>query len=146
MFFLNLSVASAMVRKCLTGCKGTQGSARSRRTQDTPSCSGQSSCHFKALGTTQTQPIQRCHPPHPHQPSAFPHSPTRNRQVMPPGLDINRPGDWLLQSTAYSPSTGGMIVQPLHFVVAGSGGNITARPYFEIQEKGQIFTNYPCFP
>ena len=65
---------------------------------------------------------------------------------MPAGLDVSRPGDWLLPSATYSRSLGDTLVQPLHFVVAGSEGNITVRPYFEIQEKGQIFTNYPCFP
>jgi hypothetical protein len=71
---------------------------------------------------------------------------------MPRGLDINRPSDWLLPaspSTSPLPGTSPLGIaeaNPLHFVVAGSGGGITARPYFEIQQKGEIFTNYPCFP
>jgi hypothetical protein len=36
-------------------------------------------------------------------------------------------------------------VQPLHFAVKGSGGNIALRPYFENQKKGDLFTIYPCF-
>lgn len=62
-------------------------------------------------------------------------------QVMPRGLDVTRPADWLLPASS-SDKAG---AAPLHFVVAGSDGAITARPYFEVQEKGEIFTNYPCF-
>ena len=64
-------------------------------------------------------------------------------QVMPKGLDVTHPNDWLLPATRHASSTAEAI--PLHDVVAGSGGAITAKPYFEVQAKGEMFTNYPCF-
>ena len=144
-------ISAAMFTR-LTRCEGTLVLVRSRPTPDTRSCSDPSSCRFKALGTTQTQPIQRFHPTPSNQlhqrarMTCHALTPPLNPQVMPPGLDINRPEDWLLPATTYSHSTKESHVRPLHFVVFGSEGNITARPYYEIQEKGQIFTNYPCFP
>ncbi len=64
---------------------------------------------------------------------------------MPKGLDVTHPTDWLLPTTRHASvsSTAGAI--PLRYVVAGGGGAITAKPYFEVQAKGKMFTNYPCF-
>jgi hypothetical protein len=64
-------------------------------------------------------------------------------QVMPKGLDVTRPADWLLPATRLASLSS--TAEALHYVVAGSGGAITAKPYFEVQAKGEMFTNYPCF-
>ena len=64
---------------------------------------------------------------------------------MPRGLDITRPSDWLLPVSPKASPTGTVGLDTLQFVVAGSQGGITVRPYFEIQQRGEMFTNYPCF-
>jgi len=58
--------------------------------------------------------------------------------VMPAGLDWRAPQSWLLSAGDGN---------ALHFVVAGTNGEakIIAKPYFEVQEAGERFTNYPCF-
>ena len=55
--------------------------------------------------------------------------------VMPAGLDPARPQDWLL------PAGDG---NALHFLVKGGAG-FSAKPYFEVQDAGERFSNYPCF-
>ena len=55
--------------------------------------------------------------------------------VMPAGLDPSRPQDWLV------PASDG---NALHFAVRGNAA-FTAKPYFEVQDAGERFSNYPCF-
>ena len=55
--------------------------------------------------------------------------------VLPAGLDVDRPDDWL------APAGDG---NALHFVVAGGGG-FTAKPYFEVDAAGERFSAFPCF-
>ena len=54
--------------------------------------------------------------------------------VMPAGIDVAAPATWL------SPSPDG---NALHFV--GQAAGVTAKPYWEVQDAGELFTNYPCF-
>jgi DUF1680 family protein len=55
--------------------------------------------------------------------------------VMPPGLDPTNPGALLV------PAGDG---NALHFNVSGAPG-FTFKPYWEVQEAGELFSNYPCF-
>lgn len=58
--------------------------------------------------------------------------------VMPTGLDPSSPAQWLLPAGDGS---------ALHFTVKGTSGAglIIAKPYFEVNEAGERFSNYPCF-
>lgn len=55
--------------------------------------------------------------------------------VMPAGLDGANPGAWLI------PAGDG---NALHFNVSGHP-DFTVKPYYEVQESGERFSNYPCF-
>ena len=55
--------------------------------------------------------------------------------IMPVGLDPARPRSWLV------PAGDG---NALHFHVAGAAG-YSMKPYFEVQEAGELFSKYPCF-
>ena len=54
--------------------------------------------------------------------------------VMPSGLDPANPAQWLQTDPD----------NPLHFGVPGFD-EYSAKPYFEVQEAGERFSNYPCF-
>jgi hypothetical protein len=55
--------------------------------------------------------------------------------VMPAGLDPSRPQDWLVAANDGN---------ALHFNVSGAPG-FSAKPYYEVQEADERFSNYPCF-
>lgn len=55
--------------------------------------------------------------------------------VLPAGLDIDRPDDWLV------PAGDG---HPLHWAVAGGGG-FSVKPYFEVDAAGERLSAFPCF-
>ena len=60
---------------------------------------------------------------------------TLDALVLPGHLDPTQPQKWLL------PAGGN---NTLHFNVSGAP-DVQAWPYFEVQEAGILFSNYPCF-